>query len=401
MGCCKSKNHNQNLNLILNQNQTYFTDLPFKQDFLEYEAIPKDKFLCPKCFKTAELLKVHTDNNVIELMCRTHRLVEIKIKDFFDDTIKTVDNLKEKCQKDENCVNEPVQYCYDCQINLCENHFNEHANEHKLISFTQIKNKCPNHNKNDITLFCVDCQEHLCEMDEEHKGHEKIQLSELIKKAIEKKPIIIKKYQMLNSFIRFYENLLNNSKLKKRNLHCSIKKENERKLNEIEFLNYISKINRKSKKQLKDKFGISLTEGEDQLILGGKDKNKNKLGNIGFNKISQLNLKKLKIIDVSFNNIKYISCIKRMYLPVLEDINMSNNEIENIKSVAELKSPKIQKINLENNKIKHILPFLNSKFSKLTELNLEGNPIDENKNNKEKLNKKYGNKIKLPIENNH
>jgi len=392
MGCWESRNENQT--------KAYFSEkLPLEDINEEMKNIPHDKFLCPECTETAELLKVHVDNNKIELFCKTHNLVELTIKEFIEKTKIKKDDIKEKCQHSE-CNNEPYIYCYDCKKNLCESHLGENHNENNSKHRIEIHNlsqkniKCPNHN-NDITLFCVDCQENICENDEEHKHHEKKKLSKLLKDVREKKSIIKEKNKMLNFIVKYNQEIINSGDITNiKNLYNSLKEENERKSNEIEIFNYISKRHSSAIEEFKAKFKIDLKkENTEELKLNNK-----KLENKGFNLITKIFFKNLRKLNVSNNGIKYVSCLKRMHLPDLEELDMSENKIENISSVAELESKKIKIINLNNNAIKDISPFLTSDFPELEKLMLIGHKNNDGdnetkKNNFKVLKGKYNNKL--------
>lgn len=394
MGCCESRNENQT--------EDYFSEkLPLEDIDKEMENIPRDKFLCPECSETAELLKVHVDNNKIELFCKTHNLVELTIKEFIEKTEKKKDGIKEKCVHSE-CNNEPYIYCYDCEKNFCKSHLGENHDEnnskhriniHNFILYSQKNMKCPNHN-NDITLFCVDCQENICENDEEHKHHEKKKLSKLLKDVREKKSIIKEKNKMLDCIVKYNQKIINSEdKTNIKNLYNSLKEENERNSNEIEIFNYISKRHSSAIKEFKEQFEIDLEENMKELILNNK-----KLETKGFNLITKIFFKNLLKLNVSNNGIKYVSCLKRMHLPDLEELDMSENKIENISSVAELESKKIKIINLNNNAIKDISPFLKSDFPALEKLMLIGHKNNDGdnetkKNNFKVLKGKYNNKL--------
>lgn len=354
MGCCESRNENQT--------EDYFSEkLPLEDIDKEMENIPRDKFLCPECFETAELLKVHVDNNKIELFCKTHNLVELTIKEFIE---------KPK----------------DLGKNDYENNSKYKINNHSFIPYSQKNIKCPNHN-NDITLFCVDCQENICENDEEHKHHEKKKLSKLLKDVREKKSIIKEKNKMLNFIVKYNQEIINSGDITNiKNLYNSLKEENERKSNEIEIFNYISKRHSSAIEELK-KFKIDLKkENTEELKLNNKN-----LKNNGFNLITKIFFNNLRKLNVSNNGIKYVSCLKRMHLPDLEELDMSENKIENISSVAGLKSKKIKIINLNKNAIKDISPFLTSDFPELEKLMLIG--YNNNDGDDETIKKKKKNNL--------
>ena len=394
MGCCESRKENQT--------EDYFNEkLPLEEINEEMNNIPHDKFLCPNCSETAELLKVYVDNNKIELFCKTHNLVELTIEEFIEKTKVKLNVLKGKCEHNE-CKNEPYIYCYDCEKNLCKSHLGKNhyennskhkINNHSFIPYSQKNIKCPNHN-NDITLFCVDCQENICENDEEHKHHEKKKLSKLLKEVRKKKSTIKEKNKMLNCIVKYNQKIINSGDTTNiKNLYNSLKEENERKSNEIEIFNYISKRHSSAIKEFKDQFEIDLEENMKELILNNK-----KLENKGFNLITKIFFNNLRKLNVSNNGIKYVSCLKRMHLPDLEELDMSENKIENISSVAGLKSKKIKIINLNKNEIKDISPFLTSDFPELEKLMLIGynnNDGDDEtkKNNLDVLKIKYKDKL--------
>ena len=124
------------------------------------------------------------------------------------------------------------------------------------------------------------------------------------------------------------------------------------------------------------------------------DEGFNKLNNIEFKKVKNLNLeynnitnietltknksKNLKILNLSDNSITNIEPLTRVDFPTLEELNLSSNKISNIGSNDDFKFNRLKILNLGHNKgIKYIDKLDNSSFRELIELNLEDNIIED------------------------
>ena len=125
-----------------------------------------------------------------------------------------------------------------------------------------------------------------------------------------------------------------------------------------------------------------------------KDKGFNKLNNIEFKKVKNLNLefnnitniesltrnksKNLKILNLSDNSITDIEPLTKVDFPRLEVLNLSSNKISNIGSIEKFNFNKLQILDLgHNKKIKYINSLDKPLFGKLIELNLEDNIIED------------------------
>ncbi len=115
------------------------------------------------------------------------------------------------------------------------------------------------------------------------------------------------------------------------------------------------------------------------------------LGNNSLTDISFINdLKGLKKLDLSINNVKNISSIKN--LKNITELDLGGNQLSDISPLKELKN--LMKLNLEYNRLNDISLLKN--FNNLTVLNIEGNQLNDISPLKELKNLK-----KLNLGNNH
>jgi hypothetical protein len=90
----------------------------------------KEELLCPKCGKISEILNVHTDNANIDLKCKSHGKISMKIQEYYKELDKP--SFKPKCcicersQKDLEKLEEieeaakVIYYCYECKKDICK-----------------------------------------------------------------------------------------------------------------------------------------------------------------------------------------------------------------------------------------------------------------------------------------
>ena len=243
-------------------------------------------------------------------------------------------------------------------------------------------------------------------------------------KVLESNNILTKKINLISDIIsthkqildtqeEYPENYFHNKNII--NLSEFIEKEKSGKVpkSDNEYVTYkiddaIKEIEDKRKEEdkiiedLKKDYGVVLDKekhinSELSLILKGpKIANKyKKLGDKGFELLSQIIFKNLIELNLANNEITDISPLNDMFLPHLEIIDLSENKIINISPVAELESEYLSEIYLQNNKIEDLGPFLNSDFKYLELLRVDGNKNAIEKDNFPEVNKKYGRKIMI------
>ena len=188
--------------------------------------------------------------------------------------------------------------------------------------------------------------------------------------------------------LQTYENFPNNyfHIINTVNLVKSIELENSRNVKELDeaFTKLKAKINSQSMiiQDLNSKFNLSLTGNEEYLYF----RNTN---------FTDEDLKKLTIfpkiirLDLAYNNIHDISCLKSINTSFLESLNLNNNQIENIEVIVSINLSNLKDLGLKDNKIKSVLPLLQSNLSSLNSLRLEGNDIDKTSEDVQKLLKKF------------
>ena len=374
---------------------------------IDYNTIPDEQFLCPKCFKVPEILNFHSDNEKIELICQHHDYMELNIEEYY----RIIQNSKYnylnsqcyKCSIIQKYKDVMFNYCYHCGKDFCQEcSYNHLLNRREFIPINEKDIRCLKHFKELFKYFCKDCEENICAKcsEKNHKNHNIIELEEYIHSLNIQQyiDVISEKNKALSDIIRFNQIFLN---LKFRNnyyyiksiinLAKSIKKESLREPYLLELYMYrfetTYQLQKKAIELLNDKFKIILNGNEKKILYQSL-----KLGDEGFKLISQVQFKFLEEINVPDNNIRNIEPLKLMYLPHLEYLNISYNEIENIEPIAKINSKKIKEICLQYNKIKNISPLLQFDFPELEMLRIEGNNFVHDATFNEVL-EKYRNKI--------
>ena len=129
----------------------------------------KEELLCPKCGKVPEILYVHNDNAYIDLKCKSHGKISMKIQEYYEELDKSL--FKPKCfickksQKDLEKIDKDkvIYYCYECKQDICQICMYDFENEkvkklkHKsshidtCIETKEKYNKCLNHYYEEIT----------------------------------------------------------------------------------------------------------------------------------------------------------------------------------------------------------------------------------------------------------
>ena len=346
-----------------------------EQEYYAYiNKIPKDEFLCPKCFKIPTISNICYNKGIIKLNCEIHGELELTFKKFYKETSNSIFhnyNRKCDCQKEYD-IGSKFFYSNEQHKYYCTKCFNELNKEKNLIDIND--ERINNYKKSTIKIE-----------DEEKFKEPIIEQNQKLSKIYRFNQIILNTYKKcpnnyfhIQSVIKLGESIDNESN----KLDCSYEEE------------LISKIeNNKNNNELKTfKNSYKINDEDERLIL--KERN---LGDKEFKTISQIIFTNLKEIDLSHNNIKKIECLDNMILPYLKILDMSFNKIENIKPISELHCKNLKVINLQKNEIIDISPFLNSNFPKLLVLKIEENIIEEGKEPFKELQKKYNKKLSYKI----
>ena len=392
-----------------NENET--PKKPIYDEELEklYDSIPKNQFLCPYCGAIPELINIFTDNGCIEFKCKCKGELPFKVDDYFKELSESKYTYFNTCcsdcsrvQKDFRKEEQKFKYCYMCKKDYCFDCLKEHPKNHleQCIPIDEKTSKCLRHfEESEYTAFCRLCNDNICSRiynsQHTHEGHDKINFSEIEVK----KNIIIEKNKTLYSMIKFnelilqtYENFPNNyfHIISTVNLVKSIELENSRNAKELDeaFTKLKDKINSQNKiiEELNTKFNLSLTINDEDLYFRNS--------NFTDEYLSKLTIfPKVVRLDLSFNKIHNISCLKGMNTSSLENLILNNNEIENIEVLESMNLTYLKDLGLKNNKIKDVSPLLKSNLSSLNLLRLEGNYIDKESEDVEKLIKKFTKQI--------
>ena len=153
------------------------------------------------------ILKIHSDNGLVEFKDKENNYHFLKLQDFFN----LIKNKQEKniCFCHPNSINAlSTIYCIACNNYLCSecllsyNHPEYHINS--CIRINELGNTCLTHEKK-ISISCESCEKTVCEecFDKFHNFHKKEDIEESkIKKA---KKEINEKNQKLTKLKEFYE----------------------------------------------------------------------------------------------------------------------------------------------------------------------------------------------------
>ena len=414
--------------------------------FFFLKDLPKEELLCPECDKVPEILNVHTDNGYIELKCKSHGKISMKIQEYYKKLDESSFKLKclscKKSQKELEELGIKLFYWYDCEQDLCENCKRNFENKegqklkHKssnsdyCIEAKEKYNKCLQHYYEEITEYCLDCGENICEKERSrHEKHKKIKIKDYLEEAQKYSGIFETKNKYLEQIIASNKTIINNF-LNYHNNYFYVKSvinvgkylEEQFKRNSDEIESFVKEL---TKKKNEHKNAVKALKGKDIYLDGtekklylNKLKDKRNIGNheldliskINFvalkeihlsgNKISDINclahmkLPYLEFIDLSSNSIFEIDCFNNMILPYLEWIDLSDNKIQDIRPLTKLKET-LKRIYLQNNQITDIKPFLDSDFPELEKLRIDSNqpPFDKASDAFNNLKLKYGEKL--------
>ena len=418
---------------------------------VDLKELPKEELLCPKCGKVPEILYVHNDNGYIDLKCKSHGKISMKIQEYYEELNKSLFKPKcficEKSQKDLEKIDKDkvIYYCYECKKDICQicmfdfereevkalKHRSTHIDT--CIEVKGKNNKCLQHYNEEITEYCVNCEENICpkERSSRHASHKLIKIEDYLEKAEKYCKIISSKNKYLEQIIAFNKKIINNF-INYHNNFFNVKSminvgkslDVQFKRNSEEIESFVKELTNKKNehenaKEALKKEGIHL-DGEEKRLYLNKLEDKRNVGetrivgnyeldliskinfvtlkeiHLSGNKISDINclehmkLPYIEFIDLSFNSISRIDCFNNMILPYLEWIDLSNNKIQDISPLTKLKET-LKRIYLQNNQIKDIKTFLDFDFPELEKLRIDSeNLIEKESNHFSGLKKKYG-----------
>ena len=336
----------------------------------EVKKTERNKYICPEkgCDLIPRIISVHSEIGKIVMQCPNNHFKEIDVETYFeiiDEKARRNIEPKENVKRGEN---------YDSDSSdkgtLISNNGNNENKDEKII---EEKNK-------DISNI-IRAYNRLLLTQENQPGN-----------YLHNQNLINLGSFILSENSRYFED--NN------NLKNSINESTSNNPNKIvnnyetTFDNVINKLKKEKKQEktaldkLEIEFGIYLKDyyQDEKLILklkGAKDESKHKkLGDKGFEYISQIRFKNLIEINLANNNIIDITNLNNMLLPHLESLNLSNNQIANIEPVANILSKNLNDIYLQHNQIENIKPLLNAKFSieSLEVLRIDNNKFSIDKN---------------------
>ena len=107
-----------------------------EQEYYAYiNKIPKDEFLCPKCFKIPTISNICYNKGIIKLNCEIHGELELTFKKFYKETSNSIFhnyNRKCDCQKEYD-IGSKFFYSNEQHKYYCTKCFNELNKEKNLI----------------------------------------------------------------------------------------------------------------------------------------------------------------------------------------------------------------------------------------------------------------------------
>ena len=332
----------------------------FKIKINEGKKIERNKYICAEkdCNLIPKIINVHSETGIIVMQCHNNHLKEIDVEEY----LKIIDEKSQIEPKENIKVGE--NYEYDTfkkgtiisneeksDVNIIEEKSKDISNI--IRAFNQLllaqENQPDNylHNRNLLNLG------KFIESENSRSFDDKNNLKDYIKKSISNN-----------------QNILDNKyETKFDNIFKKLEEEKDQEKAALE--------------NLVNEFGINLEDcyQEKDLELklkGPKNEGKyKKLGNKGFEYISQIRFKNLIELNLANNNITEISYLNNMLLPHLEVLNLSNNEITDIEPVAKLLSKNLRIIYLQYNKITDLVPVANLISQNLHVIYLQYNQIED------------------------
>jgi hypothetical protein len=165
----------------------------------------KDIIRCPKCPYIPFIEVKQKENNIIILSkCQNNHIIERDINIFLNEIKNSKQNIKicDSCSETQNGKTNPINYCINCNLNLCDKCKLSHNNNHTFILTKNLNSTCPKHGKKFLN-YCKTCNLNICNnCIEQHESHK---IENLKKNLIQDDEI--ERYKKL---IKTSENHLNN-----------------------------------------------------------------------------------------------------------------------------------------------------------------------------------------------
>ena len=204
-------------------------------------SLIKSKYvICPKC---KDCINLSINDFTMSLNdCKMGHTFENILMDDFEKT-QYIDPTKIICQSCKN-VNKSKTFenkfffCYTCNLELCPLCKNSHNNSHYIVDYEE-KNYICNKHKDIFVSYCKDCKKDICTLCiKEHNSHELISYGNILPdinkftEELEKAKTFINEYknkineiisklndfkENLDKYYSFYENLIKNFDIRKRN----------------------------------------------------------------------------------------------------------------------------------------------------------------------------------------
>ena len=359
-----------------------------------------DAYSCPYCSALPEILNFNEINSTIKFKCKKHGENTLLIQEYLEKMLNWV-NISEIKSKNKCSTHNDIfsYYCKNCEENICQKCLNESKKHESHIKYNIIN---LNPSKKEIKL-----------------------LKEKITIWLQKKEELNHQIKNLNDKIIFYDALINSYERQSSNYFLNInlkhllfgekinpdfiksaefiKLKTEKseledfvKNNFLEATKNLDKLNL-SKMGIGDKFMNQIIKSvEDNTVFrilkfSGKIENAKevidlrsiKLLDLSGNKISNINFldKKsfpsLEILNLNNNEINSIDILKNVSFPILKEIYLIKNNLSNIDILKELNITKLKILWLSNNKIISIDVFQKVKFPQLLKLGLNKNKIKD------------------------
>ena len=363
-------------------------------------SISDDQYVSTCCRLIPEFQEIDCKNRNIVLYCPEHGRKTIEIKDYFEKMNENIYNIKcenEICKKTMKNSKKIFYHCFEDGKNYCSKHLPKNSNSRQnCIPIKEEQNKCILHPDDNLN-FCITCNKNICsqigkhkEDDYQyhfHKKNHKIIERNYYKPKSDDLTLIYLFQKLISLIINTYEkypknyfhcvNITNLANFLKGNNILQPNDENiEKKLNDL--LDSIE-TNKKRITLFNLLFKCNISEKDEKINL--KD---NKIGDLGLNVLCKLELKKLKKLILSNNDISNIENLKELKSNDLEILNLGYNNIRNINVFKEVPFS-LKELDLNNNRIENINIFENlndSKLENLKKLKLNNNNFDCEKNKK-------------------
>ena len=307
---------------------------------IENTNIKKSKdIICPKC---KEICIYEIKDYKIKLYdCKNRHINEyINLNEYENN--QNIDISKIKCdicknRNKSNTFNNEFYICYECNMNLCPLCKSIHDNTHSIINYDNKDYICNKHN--DVLIqYCTNCNIDMClSCFNEHKNHKIILYQE---KLIDEK--------ILRNKMNEFENVINKLKINIEGIIIKLK-------NIIENMNIIYNINNNILKRYENKnrnYKLLLNLNYMNKYIENEINNIKDKYKYGDNINQLLNIKEKIIQDKILNNYEKNKNINYKLLLNLKSIDKYiENEINNIKDKYKYGYNINQLLNIEEEKI--------------------------------------------------